>query len=434
MPVMSKSLAVGRPSVTLAALALVAALTLGAGGCGGGEAEVAAGSSGPTLLILYIALAIGVSFLCSILEAVLLSVTPAYVGAMEETNPSAAGRLKELKADIDRPLAAILSLNTVAHTIGAAGAGAEAAAVFGSASLGVFSAVLTLGILVLSEIIPKTLGAVYWRGLAPFVARVLPVLIWTTWPLVKLSQLITKLIARGKKEGAVSREELAALAQIGTEEGVFDETEGRILQSLFRFRTLKAKDVMTPRTVLIAFPEDTSLAEIAAVDQPFSRLPLYRDDRDSVTGYVLRDDVLRAAADGRGAAPALEIAREIMTVPDGLPLPELFERFLERREHLALVVGEYGGTAGVVSVEDVVETLLGLEIVDEVDEEHDMQAAARARWRDRAERLGIIDADGDGADDAVQRAREQKVAARLGITGGEPPRATGAEDPSDVTQ
>ena len=385
----------------------------------------ASGSGSLTLLVVYVALAIGVSFLCSVLEAVLLSVSPAYVGALEAESPAVAVRLKALKADVDRPLAAILSLNTVAHTIGAAGAGAEAAGYFGDAAIGVFSAVLTLGILVLSEIIPKTLGAVYWRGLAPAVARVLPVLIWITYPLVLLSQGITKLIARGEKEGAVSREELAALAQIGTEEGVFDETEGRILRSLFRFRQLKARDVMTPRTVLVAYPEATPVSAIAADGQPFSRLPLYDGDRDTVTGYVLRDDVLRAVAEGRPETPAAEIARDILTVPDALPLPDLFERLLERREHLALVVGEYGGTAGVATVEDVVETLLGLEIRDETDSDDDMQAAARARWADRAKRMGIIADDADPDEAARQAAAERKAAIRLGITGGEPPAVGG---------
>ena len=391
-----------------------------------GPAGAASGSGSLTLLVLYIVLAIGVSFLCSVLEAVLLSVSPAYVGTLEATNPGAAGRLKSLKADVERPLAAILSLNTVAHTIGAAGAGAEAAAYFGDASVGVFSAVLTLGILVLSEIIPKTLGAVYWRGLAPLVSRTLPLLIWITIPLVWLSQGITKLIARGEKEGQVSREELAALAQIGTEEGVFDETEGRILRSLFRFNKLTARDVMTPRTVVVAYPETTPLAEVAAGDTRFSRLPVYDRDRDHVTGFVLRDDVLAAVTQGRGDQPASTVAREILTVPDSLPLPKLFERLLDRREHLALVVGEYGGTSGVASVEDVIETLLDLEIQDESDVDHDMQAAARERWTERAVRLGIVHDDAEAHDAVDQAARERQAALKYGITGGEPPAVGGA--------
>ena len=390
----------------------------------------AAGSGSVTLLVVFVVVAIGVSFLCSVMEAVLLSVSPAYIGAKEAEAPSTAARLKALKADIDEPLAAILTLNTIAHTVGATGAGAQAAAIWGDQSVwifgavAVFSTVLTLGILILSEIIPKTLGAVYWRGLAPLVARMLGPIIWALrlTGLIQLSNLIARGLSHGEKEGAVSREELAALAQIGTEEGVFDETEGRILQSLFRFRQLKAKDVMTPRTVVVAYPETAPLRQVAEDRHPFSRLPVYRGDRDHVTGFVLRDDVLHALADGQGDEPASTVARDLMTVPDSLPLPDLFERFLERREHLALVVGEYGGTEGVVSVEDVVETLLGLEIVDESDDEHDMQAMARRRWRDRAVRLGIVEDDAEAADAIEQAAHERQAAAQFGITGGEPPR------------
>lgn len=348
---------------------------------------VASGSL--TLLIVYVTVAIVVSFLCSIMEAVLLSVTPAYVGAMSGTRPDVAAKLKLFKADIDRPLAAILSLNTVAHTIGAAGAGAEAASVFGNAAIGIFSAVLTLAILVLSEIIPKTLGAVYWRTLAPLVSRTLAPLIWITYPLVLLSQGITWLIARGKKEGSVSREELVALAQIGHEEGVFEESESRILSSLLKFNALTAADVMTPRTVLTSFRETVPVNEIAGSKQPFSRLPIFKRDRDDITGYVLRDDILEAVGNGRGDEPASAFLRDIMRVDRGLPLPRLFERLLERREHMAIVVGEYGGTSGIVTVEDVVETLLGLEIVDERDHDHDMQDAARRQWAERRERLGL---------------------------------------------
>lgn len=401
-----------------------------------------AAASGPgslSLLVLFVVLAIGVSFLCSIMEAVLLSVTPAYIGAKEEASPKTAARLKALKADVDRPLAAILTLNTIAHTVGATGAGAQAAALWGGQNVWVvsavtlFSALLTLGILVLSEIIPKTLGAVYWRGLAPVVARALEVTVVALkyTGLIWLSQVITRMIARGQKESAVSREELAALAQIGTEEGVFDASEARILQNLFRFSQLKAKDVMTPRTVLVAYPEDTPLRDIAGDGSPFSRLPLYRGDRDHVVGYVLRDDVLAAVADGQADAPASTVARDVLTVPDSLPLPTLFDRLLDRREHLAVVVGEYGGTAGVVTVEDVVETLLGLEIVDESDHEHDMQAAARARWQERAARLGLVEAAAEARQQEAQAAREREATARTGITGGTPPAALRADAASE---
>ncbi|MEM1041224.1 MAG: hemolysin family protein [Bacteroidota bacterium] len=387
------------------------------------DVPLGAGSGSLTLLVVYITLAIGVSFLCSIMEAVLLSVTPAYVGALEAEKPQTAARLKALKDDVDRPLAAILTLNTVAHTIGAAGAGAEAAAYFGSAYVGVFSAVLTLGILVLSEIIPKTLGAVYWRGLAGPVARLLRLMIVALYPLVWLSQVLTKLIARGEKEAPVSRAELAALATIGAEEGIFEEQEAGILQSLLRFNELSARDVMTPRTVVVAVQEDTPVSAIPEHDMRFSRLPVYTDNLDHITGFVRRADVLKEIAEDRPATPAGAIQRDILAVPDGVPLPRLFERLLERREHIALVVGEYGGTQGLATMEDVIETLLGLEIVDEVDTEHDMQVLARERWTERARTLGLLD-DLPGAE-VAETMKERDAGIKLGLTGGAPPATTG---------
>lgn len=376
------------------------------------------------LLIIYVLIAIGVSFLCSIMEAVLLSVTPSYVGALAERKPRLAARIKVLKEDIDRPLAAILTLNTVAHTVGAAGAGAQAAKVFGDASLGVFSAVLTLAILLLSEIIPKTLGAVYWRRLTGIVARLLVPLIWLTYPLVLISQLLAKLISGGKKDSAVSREEIAALAQIGADEGVFDPKESRILQSLLRFHQLVAKDVMTPRTVMISFPEVTTIREVAEKGLPFSRLPIYEQNRDHISGYVLRGDVLAAAADGRGEETLESLERDVQTVPLTLPLPKLFDQLLNRREHIAVVVDEYGGTAGLATMEDVVETLLGLEIVDEADVEYDMQAAARERWEQRARRLGLLEEHDEPGSLDEAAARERDAGIRLGITGGQAPAHT----------
>jgi CBS domain containing-hemolysin-like protein len=208
------------------------------------------------LLALYVALAIGVSFLCSMMEAVLLSVTPSYVAAMEREGSAVGQRLHQFKENIDRPLAAILSLNTIAHTVGAAGVGAQAAVVFGEAYTGIVAAVLTLLILILSEIIPKTVGAVYWRTLTPPVVRFLTGTIIAMWPLVKLSQGLTHLLSQDEDEAAFSREEFTAMAELGEEEGVFEEKESRILRNLFRFNSLRVKDVMTPRTVIFNLPEE----------------------------------------------------------------------------------------------------------------------------------------------------------------------------------
>ncbi len=354
-----------------------------------------------TLLIFYVSLALGVSFLCSVMEAVLLSVTPSFVARTEKDHPRLGTRLKELKADIDRPLAAILSLNTIAHTVGAAGAGAQAAAIFGDQFVGVISAVLTLLILVLSEIIPKTLGAIYWRQLAPIVVRLLVPTTLLMWPLVKMAQGLTKLLARGGKQAAVSREELAALADLGAREGVVDEEESRILGNLFRLEEVRVRDIMTPRTVVFSLPASQTVDETLA-EHPqirFSRLPIYGKDFDDVVGFVLRHDLMLRAAEGRGETTLEELSRPIEAVSEKLSLRGLFERFMDRRAHVALVLGEYGGTSGIVTLEDLVETLLGLEIVDEVDRVEDMQELARQKWRERAARLGLVlDGDESSAD------------------------------------
>ena len=369
------------------------------------------------LLVFYVLLALGVSFLCSIMEAVLLSVTPSFVAVKEEQGDSLAEHLKKLKEDIDRPLAAILSLNTIAHTVGAAGAGAQAVAVFGDAFVGVISGVLTLLILVISEIIPKTIGAMYWRQLTPAVVRILGPTIWLMWPLVKMAQGITYLMGE-KKKTSVSRAELAAMAELGKRQGVFEAGESRILRNLFRFSSLRVRDVMTPRTVIFTLPQDKTVGAVLDEHEAFrfSRIPIYKENRDDVTGYVLKDELLLRAAEDKHDLELKAIQRPILVVPDSLLLPDALERMLEKTEHVALVVDEYGGTEGLVTLEDIVETLLGLEIVDEADSVDDMQMLAREQWRKRAERLGII-TEGDQA----LAEQEQDAVIRLGLTGGRAP-------------
>lgn len=347
------------------------------------------------LLIFYLALALGVSFLCSVLEAVLLSVTPAYVAALADAGGPAGKRLQRLKADIDRPLAAILSLNTIAHTVGAAGAGAQAAHVFGDAWVGVASGVLTVLILVISEIIPKTLGAAHWRRLAPVVARVLPGLMWVVYPLVLLSQLLTRVLAPGHGRSDVSREEVSALASLGAKQGVFDAGEFKMLSGLFRLRSLCAEDIMTPRTVLCALPDTQTVAEFLAGSDAvlFSRLPVYARSLDDISGYVLRADVLLRAARDELDLPLSALRRPIKAVRSDISLPALLDELLESRTHLTLVLGPYGGTAGVVTLEDIVETLMGIEIVDEGDKVSDMRELARRHRDQRAAKLGLPEAE-----------------------------------------
>ena len=310
--------------------------------------DAAAGGGSVTLLIVYLCVAIGFSFLCSIAEAVLLSISPSFVAQKKAEGNAAGDRLEMLKKDVDRPLAAILSLNTIAHTVGAAGVGAESAAVFGSEWIGLTSAVLTLLILVFSEIIPKTLGATYWRSLSGFVAAVLPWLITVMMPLVWLSDGLTWMIARGQKGGTVSRAEIAALAALGEEEGHLDASEGRILTNLLKFRQLKVADIMTPRTVVVAFRQSLTVGDLLAKhpELPVSRLPVFREKLDELTGFVHKNDLLLAHARGENDRPLEEYRRPLTTVRDTASLSELFDLLLDRRAHLAAVVDRFGGFDG----------------------------------------------------------------------------------------
>ncbi len=345
-----------------------------------------------TILFFYLALAIGVSFLCSILEAVLLSINSSYVTVLEKKNPRAGGILKKLKKDIDRPLSAILSLNTTAHTVGAAGVGAQAQVVFGNAYVSITSVVLTLAILIFSEIIPKTLGATYWKKLSAFTAYATRMLIYATYPLVLLSMGITKMLSSEDNEPTVSREEFSAMAELGFEEGVFEEGESKIFKNLIKFRSLKVKDVMTPRIVVIKFRDDLTISETLDKKEQLyvSRIPVYGDNEEDITGYILKNDLYYNLSEGHGDRKLKDIRRDVMIVPETASLKVLFERLLEKQEHIAVVVDEYGGFSGVVTMEDAVETLLGMEIVDEIDTIEDMQKLARQKWRERAGRLGIV--------------------------------------------
>jgi CBS domain containing-hemolysin-like protein len=344
------------------------------------------------LLVLYVLLALLFSFLCSIAEASLLSITPAYIAGLKEKNPKKAERLKRLKEDnIDQSLAAILTVNTIAHTVGAIGAGAKATAVFGDAWFGVFSAVMTLLILFLSEIIPKTLGAVYWRQLAGFTLAYVNVLVNAMYPLIVVSEKLTQWISGGKKSDHFSRDEFVAMAGIGQEQGHINDRESKIIRNLFLFKSVGASAIMTPRIVVSALQKDLTVSEalVAPDKMPFSRMPIYGLDLDSIKGFVLREDLLVAQNQGRGHVKISEYRREMVAVVSTTPLSRLLETLLAQRQHIAIVVGEYGETKGVVTLEDVVETLLGIEILDEGDKVEDMRQLARQMWAKRAKRMGI---------------------------------------------
>ncbi len=332
------------------------------------------------------------SFLCSVAEAVLLSITPSFIAGLKESKPKLAARLKRLKQDnLEQSLAAILTLNTIAHTVGAIGSGAKATVVFGSAWFGLFSAVMTLMILFFSEIIPKTLGAVFWRSLAWPMTAFVRVLIVTLYPLIRISEGLTHLVARNKHAQVFSREEFVAMADIGKQAGEIDERESRIIRNLFRMGSLRARDIMTPRTVISGYQKDLTVHQTLEQNplNPFSRLPLYGKNMDDIVGFILRDDLLLAKAQDKDDMILDQLKREIPTVIGEMPISGVLEFFLDKREHIALVLDEYGGTRGLVTLEDVVETLLGMEIVDELDTVEDMQVHARHQWEKRAAAQGI---------------------------------------------
>ena len=343
------------------------------------------------MMIVYATVALVFSFLCSVAEAVLLSVSPSYIANMEKEGKSSAARIKSVKDNIDRSLAAILTLNTIAHTVGAGGAGAKAAEYFGSGSVGIAMVVLTLLILFVSEIIPKTLGAVYWRALGPLTARFVQGLTWILFPLIFVSELLTSLLTKGKSIHGFSRDEFAALADIGAAGGHLDPKESRILKNLFRFPQLCAGDIMTPSTVVFALQQDTTASEVLR-EHPeisFSRIPIFGENRDDITGFVLTSDLLLNENRKDGKAKLRDLKRDIRAVQDSTRLSKVLEELLDYRAHILLVVDKYGGMEGIVTLEDVVETLIGIEIVDEADQIDDMRRLARQKWEQRMERLGI---------------------------------------------
>ncbi len=337
------------------------------------------------LLLFYLFLALFISGLCSVMEAVLLSTPQSFLMVKEEKGFKWATRFLSFKSNVDKPLSAILSLNTVAHTIGAAGVGAQAIKVFGEASFGIISAVLTILILIVSEIIPKTIGARYWRSLAKISAQIIKGMIILTYPLVWISALITKAFSSGKEENSTSREEISALTSLGAKEGVFNEKEYKIIQNVLRLKNVKVTEIMTPRIVVEKANENSSLQDFFDEKKllRFSRIPVYKEKRENITGYVFRQSILEKIAEEKGHLKLKDIRRDIVNVSNTETLFRVWEVLLEKREHIAVIRDEFGGMDGIVTLEDVIETLLGLEIVDEKDTVTDMQEYARKRWRER---------------------------------------------------
>ena len=338
------------------------------------------------LLLLYLFTALSISFLCSILEAVLLSTPMSFITMKENEGNKTAKRLKFFKQDIDRPISAILSLNTIAHTVGAAGVGAQSNKVFGDEWFAITSAVLTLLILVLTEIIPKTIGARYWRQLAMPVTGVIQALVYITYPLVVLSQYITKAVSSGKQSLSVSREEVSAMVDVAAEEGVFEKKENKMIQNLLKLDEMKAREIMTPSSVVEMAEESMTLKEFYQHTDysNYSRIPIYNEENDDfIKGFVLKQDILEKLSEDKFNMRLSEIARPILTFQETESLSKIWETLLEKKEHISVIIDEYGCFRGIVTMEDVIETMLGTEIVDEKDTVTDMQELARERWEEQ---------------------------------------------------
>lgn len=354
------------------------------------------------LLTFYVSVSLAVSFFCSVSEATLLTMSHSYPETLKETSEAKAKLLQDVKVDnIGKSISAILTLNTIANTLGSLGAGAQATIVFGNVWFGVFSAVMTVAILIGSEIIPKTLGATYWRQLAVPVAYYVKVISVILLPIIWITEKITKLLTRGNTGGDFNRHEFIALANQGHSSGQMSELETRIIKNSLALGVINVEDIVTPRSVVTAFDAQMTVGDVFATHPklPFSRFPIFDGDLDNATGFVLKSDLLIAKANQDIHVPITKFKRDITFVFAKMKLFDLLDLMLKERVHIALAVGEFGEVKGLVSLEDVLETLLGLEIVDEIDRVDDMQALARQLMDRRMARLGAKIQNDDNADD-----------------------------------
>lgn len=361
---------------TLLGIPILAAGTAGAEGAGLWSA-----------LIFYVVVALGISFLCSVWEAVMLSTPVSHIELLVEQNNAAGLIMQKLRQNVERPISAILTLNTIAHTVGAAGAGAEATAIFGSEFFGVISAVLTLLILVFSEIIPKTLGAVYAKQLTPFTAYSLRVMLFVLAPAVFMFEFVTRAMRPNEEAPTVTRSELQVMARISAQEGGIQERENRIVSNLLQLADVQIETIMTPRTVVLMLQKDLTVGEVIQQNKilPYSRIPIYSETADDIEGYVLRHEIYKRVAADEHDVKLANITRPIHVVPETNSVAQVLNDFILKQDHIFVVIDEYGGTAGLITLEDTVETLLGIEILDESDRVADLRQLARRRYQSQLE-------------------------------------------------
>jgi len=355
----------------------------------------AEGSGEWSALLAYIIIALGFSFLCSVWEAVMLSVPVSHIELLVDQGSRAGSIMQGLRQNVERPISAILTLNTIAHTVGAAGAGAEATAIFGSEFFGIISAVLTLLILVFSEIIPKTIGAVYAKQLTAFTAHSLRILLFVFAPAVFTFEFVTRLLRPSEEAPTVTRSELQVMARISAQEGGIQERENRIVSNLLQLADFQVETIMTPRTVVLMFQQKMTVGEVINKHKviPYSRIPIFDESADNIKGYVLRHEIYKRVAADEHDVTLESIAREIHVVPETNTVAQVLDEFILKQDHIFVVIDEYGGTAGLITLEDTVETLLGIEILDESDRVADLRQLARRRY---ASQLEFIEQMSDG--------------------------------------
>jgi CBS domain containing-hemolysin-like protein len=332
-------------------------------------------------LFISVTLAITVSAICSICEAVLYSISASQVEMLKKVNQQTGIHLQELRADIEEPITAILTLNTISHTIGASVAGAAAAKLFGDQNLILFSIIFTMAILIFSEILPKTIGVTYAYRLAPVITFPLRWMVIILKPIVWLCRSITRLLPQ-KEEESISAEEIQTIAALSLESGDIEEGEERVIKNIIELKNRRVRQVMTPRTVTFSLNENITVEKAMTMVNKLSshsRIPIYNEEPNNVTGIIMRKDILQAAAEGKKKLSLTNFSRPVHFVPETAPLNKILADFFERRQHLFVVVDEYGTVTGILSMEDVLEEIVGREIVDESDKTKDMRELARLK-------------------------------------------------------
>ena len=335
-----------------------------------------------TLLVIYLLLTLILSFMCSLLEATLLSSTSSYIESLDKKgySPKTVDLAKDVKQNIDKSISSILTLNTFANTMGAAGVGAQAAIIFGSNWQAVIAFILTLMVLFISEIFPKTLGAIYWRKFIVPAVYIISFMVKITYPFIFLATFITNALQKGRKnEANFSKDEIITIVNMSEKEGVLQAKESILIKNLFKLKNIKAKDIMTPRTVVFAFDSKTTLKEALLNDNlyVYSRIPVYNESIDDIAGVVFKQTILEKRVKKKKKTLLKDIIVPVHKVPENISVSTLFDMFIRMKMHLFIVQDEYGQTSGVVTLEDALETLLGIEIVDEMDQVTDMQEFAK---------------------------------------------------------